>query len=83
MHLACWLTSPQEGCEMLNDFSTASLESELNKRKALAGLESVVRQTLANGFSMQDIRSLLARISNEKSANVRNLSSRDRAGGKY
>jgi len=50
---------------MLNDFSTASLEAELNKRKALAELESVVRQTLANGFSMQDIRSMLARISNE------------------
>lgn len=56
---------------MLNDFSTDSLEAELNKRKALAELESVVKQTLANGFSMQDIRALLARISNEKSPTVR------------
>ena len=56
---------------MLKDFSTDTLEAELKKRKALAPLEAAVKQTLEDGFSMQDIRALLARISTEKSPATR------------
>lgn len=68
---------------MLADHSTAALEAELEKRKALAPLESVVRETMANGISMQDIRLMLARVAGEQNANVRNLNNRHQAAGKY
>lgn len=68
---------------MLADHSTAALEAELEKRKALAPLESVVRETLANGISIQDIRLMLARVVSEQETNVRNLNNRNQAAGKY
>lgn len=68
---------------MLADHSTAALEAELEKRKALAPLESVVRDALANGISMQDIRLMLARVASEQEVNVRNLNIRNQAAGKY
>lgn len=56
---------------MLADHSTAALEAELMKRKGLEHLEKVVRQALSDGFSMQDIRLMLARVAKEQTPNVR------------
>ena len=71
MHLVCWPTSLLEGFDVLTDHSTAALERELEKRKALAPLESAVRQALASGLSMQDIRHMLARVASEQTPNIR------------
>jgi hypothetical protein len=68
---------------MLSDHSTAALEAELKRRKGLAELESAVRRTLDEGFTMQDIRLMLARVASEQTPNVRNLGSREQAAGKY
>lgn len=59
------------GEKQMQNMSTTALEAELKKRKGLQELDAVVRQTLANGFTMQDIRHMLARVASEQTPNIR------------